>query len=106
MNFPGPACVMYGSIVLLMTFLTLVAIQAEVRGRETIGEWVRFTVIINTVYKRGKEKVARGEEVMWVRAEDIACKCPKIRLNRRYLILSKDRTRRCHLSFHRTTMLV
>ncbi len=67
------------------------AIQAQVVSRETMDDYVRFTVNIMTVYKRGNDKsIHRGEQILWVSAQDLLCKCPKIRLHRRYLIIAKD----------------
>ena len=69
------------------------AIQAQVVSRESIDDWVRFTVNIMTVYKRGNDKtIHRGEQIVWVSARDLLCKCPKVRLHRRYLIIAKDNT--------------
>ena len=76
----------------MIRFFVLPAIQAEVVGRETLDDWVKFTVNINTVYKRSQQRINRGEEVMWVPVHDLTCKCPKVRLHRRYLIVSKDKT--------------
>lgn len=60
--------------------LALTAIQAEVVARETIDEWVKFTVNIIAVYKRGGDSVRRGEQVIWVEMKDLMCKCPKVNM--------------------------
>nr|AMY99575.1 netrin [Novocrania anomala] len=66
------------------------AIQAQVLSRESMNEWVKFTVNIASVYKRDKIKIRRGEHILWVLQKDLVCKCPKVRLGRRYLLLGYD----------------
>ncbi|XP_023239606.1 netrin-1-like [Centruroides sculpturatus] len=66
------------------------AMQANVLSRETLGEWVRFTVHVMQVYKQGPSKVRRGTQFLWVSLADLACKCPKLRVKNTYLILGKD----------------
>nr|AVK72273.1 netrin [Xenoturbella bocki] len=63
------------------------AIQVQVLSREDHGEWVEFTINVATVYKRGESRIRRGDQQMFVRARDIGCKCPKVRVNHRYLVL-------------------
>ena len=62
-------------------FSNIAAIQAEVVARETIDGWVKFTVNIMAVYKRGGDSVRRGEQVLWVEMRDLMCKCPKVRFS-------------------------
>ena len=66
------------------------AIQVRVLTRETMGDWVKFTAVVSDVYKQGRYQIKRGNTLLWVALQDLACKCPKIRLNRQYLISSKD----------------
>ncbi|KAL5018766.1 hypothetical protein ScPMuIL_004488 [Solemya velum] len=65
------------------------AVQVNTLSRETVGEWVKFTVNVVSVYKRGPDHSRRGETFLWVPKKDLACKCPKIRLSRRYLLIGK-----------------
>lgn len=64
--------------------------ELEIIDRESIGTFVKFTANILKVFTQGKSKIRRGETTLWVSMEDLACKCPKIRLNRKYLVVSKD----------------
>ena len=73
-----------------MSVLAFAAIQVEILQRETVGDWVKFPINIITVYKRGQEKVARGENALWLPLSDLMCKCPKVRVNKRYLVLGRD----------------
>lgn len=67
------------------------AIQAHVVSREIVDSWVRFVVNVVAIFKSSKNsRMRRGDQYLWVRQSHLACKCPKIRINRRYLILGKD----------------
>ncbi|XP_046352056.1 netrin-1-like isoform X2 [Haliotis rufescens] len=68
------------------------AIQAQVLSREKVDDWVKFTINVISFYKRSQgERTRRGETYLWVPRDDLKCKCPKIRLSRRYLIVGKLR---------------
>ncbi|CAH1794168.1 unnamed protein product [Owenia fusiformis] len=87
------------------------AFQAHVIHREMVDDWAKFTVNIISVYKsykRGQQRIKRGELALWVPQHDLACKCPKIRLGRRYLILSQDNTeqRRSGLTLDRRSIVI
>ncbi|XP_026475097.1 netrin-1-like isoform X2 [Ctenocephalides felis] len=75
------------------------AIMGKVLGRESIAvagkgapsDWVRFTLNVQAVYKRGREsRLRRGTIALYVSSADLACKCPKIKTNRPYLILGRE----------------
>ncbi|XP_071447260.1 netrin-1-like isoform X2 [Hetaerina americana] len=82
------------------------AVLAKVTHREGIGdEWVRFTMAVQAVYKRARSSsnsatpggggessrlIKRGTASLWVRVRDLACKCPKVKTNKSYLILGKE----------------
>nr|XP_042908435.1 netrin-1 [Parasteatoda tepidariorum] len=65
-------------------------IQATVLSREATGSWVKFTIHIMQVFKQGNAKVHRGTQILWVSVDDLACKCPKIKVKQTYLLLGKD----------------
>ncbi len=54
------------------------------------GEWWKFTINIISVYKQGGHRIRRGDQLLWVRAKDVACKCPKIKPGRKYLLMGSD----------------
>ncbi len=54
------------------------------------GEWWKFTINIISVYKQGGHRIRRGDQLLWVRAKDVACKCPKIKAGRKYLLMGSD----------------
>lgn len=61
-------------------------IMGRVVGREAHGaggEWVRLALSVQAVYKRGpRSRLRRGSVALFVRARDLACKCPKLKLNK------------------------
>lgn len=63
------------------------AIEANVVSRETIGDWIRFTIQIIEIYKHTVTKLRRGSESLWVPLADLACKCPKIKIKENYIII-------------------
>ncbi|KAK7938336.1 hypothetical protein WMY93_001662 [Mugilogobius chulae] len=65
-------------------------VQVHVLKGDKAGEWWKFTVNIISVYKQGEHRIRRGDQLLWVRAKDVACKCPKIKPGRKYLLLGTD----------------
>jgi len=66
------------------------AIQARVISKDTMGEWVRFTVHVINIFKKTKDRIYRGEETIWVPSSDLACRCPKVRTQKTYLMIGRD----------------
>ncbi|CAG7731308.1 unnamed protein product [Allacma fusca] len=67
------------------------AILASVLTRESVDEWARFTVNVLAVFKKGREsRLRRGSAFLWVQMEDLVCKCPKIKVNKSYLIMGNE----------------
>lgn len=69
-----------------LTYLS--AIRVKIEGRTHVKSWVKFNVNIEQVYKwTGETRLREGEQAVWVLTRDLKCSCPKIRMNRRYLIV-------------------
>ncbi|XP_022313995.2 netrin-1-like isoform X1 [Crassostrea virginica] len=66
------------------------AIQANILSRKTEGEWMKYTVNVISIYKRNSQQ-KRGETFLWVPKRDVKCKCPKLRLGRRYFLVGRLR---------------
>lgn len=81
------------------------ALQAQVTKREDGDDgWARFTITIYDVYKRAdsvvggsvgsagasRSRARRGEQHVYVREIDLACKCPRIRVDKLYLMVGTD----------------
>ncbi|XP_077780447.1 netrin-1 isoform X3 [Podarcis muralis] len=66
------------------------AVQIHILKADKAGEWWKFTVNIISVYKQGTNRIRRGDQFLWIRSKDIACKCPKIKPMKKYLLLGHD----------------
>ncbi|KAM7394067.1 hypothetical protein PAMP_020890 [Pampus punctatissimus] len=66
------------------------AVQVHILKADKTSEWWKFTVNIISVYKQGESRIRRGDQFLWVRAKDVACKCPKIKPGKKYLLLGND----------------
>jgi len=54
-----------------------------ITARETSGDWVKFTMNVQTIFKKTRDnRIRRGLTYFWVRMTDLACKCPKIKINK------------------------
>ncbi|XP_062848335.1 netrin 2 [Trichomycterus rosablanca] len=62
------------------------AVLVSVLDMETLGDWARFSVSLVSVYK-SREALKRGENMLWVNMKDLACKCPRIHMGKRFLVL-------------------
>ena len=59
------------------------AVLATIREREPAGDWIKFTMNVQTIFKKTRDnRVRRGMTYFWVRMADLACKCPKIKINK------------------------
>ncbi|XP_052346285.1 netrin-1 isoform X2 [Oncorhynchus keta] len=66
------------------------AVQVHILKADKAGDWWKFTVNIISVYKQGESRIRRGDQFLWVRAKDVACKCPKIKTGKKYLLLGNN----------------
>ncbi|CAL8308638.1 unnamed protein product [Boreogadus saida] len=63
------------------------AVQVNVLDMETLGDWAKFSVMVVSVYKSRGEPLKRGDNVLWIHMKDLACKCPKIQMSKRFLVM-------------------
>ncbi|XP_075759597.1 netrin-1 isoform X2 [Pelodiscus sinensis] len=66
------------------------AVQTHILKADKAGDWWKFTVNVISVYKQGSNRIRRGDQTLWIRSKDIACKCPKIKPMKKYLLLGND----------------
>ena len=71
-------------------YFPISAAKIVVHSRETVGDWLKFTAEVVDVYKQSSSTIRRGRTLLWLSRRDYTCRCPKLRLNRTYLISSKD----------------
>lgn len=63
------------------------AVQVNVLDMETVGDWAKFSVNVVSVYKSRGDPLKRGDNILWVHMKDLACKCPKIQMSKRFLVM-------------------
>ncbi|XP_050533128.1 netrin-1 [Daktulosphaira vitifoliae] len=67
------------------------AILGKMSEPTIVKNWAKFTINIQSLYKRGADsRIHRGPTTLWIHESDLACKCPKIKTGRLYLILGKE----------------
>ncbi|XP_040293457.1 netrin-1 isoform X2 [Bufo gargarizans] len=66
------------------------AVQIHILKADKVGDWWKFTVNVISVYKQGTNRIRRGDQNLWIRSKDIACKCPKLKPMKKYLLLGND----------------
>ena len=54
-----------------------------------VDGWAKYKIAVEAVFKKGA-RGKRGETFLWLSSTAVACKCPKLRLGRRYLLLGKS----------------
>ncbi|KYN28825.1 Netrin-A [Trachymyrmex cornetzi] len=53
--------------------------------------WIRFTLNVDFIYKKNpNSRIRRGDVSLYVHSADLACRCPKIKPNKSYLILGQE----------------
>ena len=85
----------------IMGVFYISAIKAEIVARQTIGNWVKFNINVLSVYKKSPNKMLnrRGETLLWVPKRDLNCKCPRIKLKEKYLIIGKLKSKETRTGF-------
>uniref|UniRef100_A0A0N5AU30 Netrin-1 n=1 Tax=Syphacia muris TaxID=451379 RepID=A0A0N5AU30_9BILA len=66
------------------------AVEAQIISGETIGDWIRFRLLIKETFNRNNRYFPRpGEQTLWIESNNIHCNCPRIKVGRKYLILGR-----------------
>ncbi|KAK4877131.1 hypothetical protein RN001_009637 [Aquatica leii] len=54
--------------------------------------WIRFMISVESVYKKGRDsRIRKGPTSLLVPSTDLLCKCPKLKANKSYLILGREK---------------
>lgn len=62
--------------------------EVQVTRRESVDGWSKYRLMVLAIYKRDAGiRLRRGEQSLWISGKRTACKCPKIRVGKKYLIL-------------------
>lgn len=58
--------------------------EDEEDGPGDSEDWVPFRVTVDTVFKKPgvQSRLKKGPTSLWVRSTDLACKCPKLKVNK------------------------
>ncbi|CAG0895121.1 unnamed protein product [Cyprideis torosa] len=81
----------------------LSALIGKVVRREPVDQMIKFSLEISSIIKLPSEmsSLARVRtENLWIKAEDLICKCPRIKMGRSYLILGKSHRYRPSSGLH------
>jgi len=70
--------------------IVVAVIQARVETSEQVGDWMKLGVSIVNIFKKGKDKIRRGSELVWVPVADFRCRCPRMRPRQLYLIIGNE----------------
>lgn len=66
-----------------LTGIVSSALVARVINKEALDEYTRFDIQVTNVFKRSRaDRVRRGGDQLWVRNEDLNCKCPDIKVGK------------------------
>ncbi|KAG7491998.1 hypothetical protein MATL_G00010520 [Megalops atlanticus] len=84
------------------------AVQVNVLDMETVGDWAKFSVNVVAVYKSRGEPLKRGDHFLWIHMKDLACKCPKIQMSKRFLVMgtSEGRAERAGLLADKNSLVI
>ncbi|KAH7731161.1 Unc-6 protein precursor [Aphelenchoides avenae] len=86
-------------------------VQVQVVGREFVEGWVKYRIQIESVFKRSKGllRIRRGAQAFWLPNSHVVCKCPKVKIGRRYLMMGRSDTNdvtRPGIVFNRHTVMM
>uniref|UniRef100_A0A8D2P297 NTR domain-containing protein n=1 Tax=Zosterops lateralis melanops TaxID=1220523 RepID=A0A8D2P297_ZOSLA len=83
-------------------------VQVNILEMETVANWAKFTINILSVYKCRDERVKRGDNFLWIHLKDLSCKCPKIQISKKYLVMgiSENSTDRPGLMADKNSLVI
>lgn len=89
-------------------FLFPSVVQVNILEMETVANWAKFTINILSVYKCRDERVKRGDNFLWIHLKDLSCKCPKIQISKKYLVMgiSENSTDRPGLMADKNSLVI
>ena len=86
--------------------LFLLAIHARVTSRHDAGQWVSYLLTIVRVYKDRLNRIQESEQWVWVSRRDVQCACPRLKLDRQYLLMGFYDQMQTSLSLDRTSVAI
>jgi len=82
------------------------AIHARVTNRYDAGQWVSYLLTIVRVYKDRLNRIQESEQWVWVARKDVQCSCPRLKLDRQYLLMGFYDQMQTSLSLDRTSVVI
>ena len=82
------------------------AIHARVTNRHDAGQWVSYLLTVIRVYKDRLNRIQESEQWVWVSRKDIQCSCPRLKLDRQYLLMGFYDQMQTSLSLDRTSVVI
>ena len=83
-----------------------VAIHARVTNRHDAGQWVSYLLTVVRVYKDRLNRIQESEQWVWVSREDVQCSCPRLQLDRQYLLMGFYDQMQTSLTLDRTSVVI
>uniref|UniRef100_A0A0N5A3D9 Netrin-1 n=1 Tax=Parastrongyloides trichosuri TaxID=131310 RepID=A0A0N5A3D9_PARTI len=63
------------------------ALQFYIISREIVTDYVKYEISIERIYKKNEVRIKKGSQYLWLPEKMAICKCPKLRIGQRYIIL-------------------
>ncbi|CAF3436122.1 unnamed protein product [Rotaria socialis] len=81
-------------------------IHARVTNRHDAGQWVSYLLTIIRVYKDRLNRIQDSEQWVWVSRKDVECSCPRLQLDRQYLLMGFYDQTQSSLSLDHTSVVI
>ncbi|CAF1145004.1 unnamed protein product [Adineta steineri] len=81
-------------------------IHARVTNRHDAGQWVSYLLTIVRVYKDRLNRIQESEQWVWVSRKDVQCSCPRLKLDKQYLLMGFYDQMQTSLSLDRTSVVI
>ncbi|CAF2586100.1 unnamed protein product [Rotaria sp. Silwood2] len=81
-------------------------IHARVTNRHDAGQWVSYLLTIIRVYKDRLNRIQDSEQWIWILRKDVQCSCPRLKLDRQYLLMGFYDQMQTSLSLDRTSVVI
>ncbi|CAF1193296.1 unnamed protein product [Rotaria sordida] len=81
-------------------------IHARVTNQHDAGQWISYLLTIVRVYKDRLNRIQESEQWVWVSRKDVQCSCPRLKLDKQYLLMGFYDQMQTSLSLDRTSVVI
>ncbi|CAF1102291.1 unnamed protein product [Rotaria sp. Silwood1] len=81
-------------------------IHARVTNQHDAGQWISYLLTIVRVYKDRLNRIQESEQWVWVSRKDVQCSCPRLQLDKQYLLMGFYDQMQTSLSLDRTSVVI